>query len=169
MILLVVLNAIYGVSSVFFAKFSKSIIDGATQAKDFNVVIKFALCMLGLVAFQMVLNITKNSLSERCSARLEMILKKYILDLVIKKDYQKVTSFHTGDLQNRMFNDATIVASGFTTIIPESAYFGAKLLSALIYLIIIDKIFALIFVVGGCTVFLITRFFRKTQIGRAHV
>ena len=120
MILLVVLNAIYGVSSVFFAKFSKNIIDGATQAKDFNIVIKFALCMLGLVVFQMALNITKNSLSERCSARLEMILKKYILDLVIKKDYQKVTKFHTGE------------------------------------------IFALIFIVGGCTVFIITRFFRKT-------
>ena len=60
-----------------------------------------------------------------------------------------------------MFNDATLVASGFT-IIPESAFFGAKLLSALIYLIIIDKIFALIFIVGGCTVFIITRFFRKT-------
>ena len=140
MILLVVLNAIYGVSSVFFAKFSKNIIDGATQAKDFNIVIKFALCMLGLVVFQMALNITKNSLSERCSARLEMILKKYILDLVIKKDYQKVTTFHTGDLQNRMFNDATLVASGFTTIIPESAFFGAKLLSALIYLIIIPNL-----------------------------
>ncbi len=162
MILLVILNAVYGVSSVFFAKFSKNIIDGATQAKDFNIVVKFALCMLGLVVFQMVLNITKNSLSERCSARLEMILKKYLLDLVISKDYQKVTSYHTGDLQNRMFNDVRLVATGFTTIIPESAYFGAKLLSSLIYLIIIDKIFALIFVVGGCAVFLITRLFRKT-------
>ena len=159
MILLVVLNAIYGISSVFFAKFSKSIIDGATQAKDFNIVIKFALCMLFLVAFQMILNITKNSLSERCSARLEMILKKYILDLVIKKDYQCVTSYHTGDLQNRMFNDVTLVANGFTTIIPESAYFGAKLLSSLIYLIVIDKIFALI---GGFTIFFITLNLRKT-------
>lgn len=162
MILLVILNAVYGVSSVFFAKFSKNIIDGATQAKDFDIVVKFALCMLGLVVFQMTLNITKNSLSERCSARLEMILKKYLLDLVISKDYQKVTSYHTGDLQNRMFNDLRLVATGFTTIIPEAAYFGAKLLSSLIYLIIIDKIFALIFVVGGCAVFLITRLFRKT-------
>lgn len=162
MILLVGLNALYGVSSVFFAKFSKNIIDGATQAKDFNIVVKFALCMLGLVVFQMMLNITKNSLSERCSARLEMILKKYLLDLVISKDYQKVTSYHTGDLQNRMFNDVRLVSTGFTTIIPEAAYFGAKLLSSLIYLIIIDKIFALIFVVGGCAVFLITRLFRKT-------
>lgn len=162
MILLVILNALYGVSSVFFAKFSKNIIDGATQAKDFDIVVKFALCMLGLVVFQMMLNITKNSLSERCSARLEMILKKYLLDLVISKDYQKVTSYHTGDLQNRMFNDVRLVSTGFTTIIPEAAYFGAKLLSSLIYLIIIDKIFALIFVVGGCAVFLITRLFRKT-------
>lgn len=162
MILLVILNAVYGVSSVFFAKFSKNIIDGATQSKDFDIVVKFALCMLGLVVFQMTLNITKNSLSERCSARLEMILKKYLLDLVISKDYQKVTSYHTGDLQNRMFNDVKLVATGFTTIIPEAAYFGAKLLSSLIYLIIIDKIFALIFVVGGCAVFLITRLFRKT-------
>ena len=162
MILLVGLNALYGVSSVFFAKFSKNIIDGATQAKDFDIVVKFALCMLGLVVFQMMLNITKNSLSERCSARLEMILKKYLLDLVISKDYQKVTSYHTGDLQNRMFNDVRLVSTGFTTIIPEAAYFGAKLLSSLIYLIIIDKIFALIWVVGGCAVFLITRLFRKT-------
>lgn len=162
MILLVILNAVYGVSSVFFAKFSKNIIDGATQAKDFDIVVKFAFCMLCLVVFQMTLNITKNSLSERCSARLEMILKKYLLDLVISKDYQKVTSYHTGDLQNRMFNDVRLVATGFTTIIPEAAYFGAKLLSSLIYLIIIDKIFALIFVVGGCAVFLITRLFRKT-------
>ncbi len=162
MILLVGLNALYGVSSVFFAKFSKNIIDGATQAKDFDIVVKFAFCMLGLVVFQMMLNITKNSLSERCSARLEMILKKYLLDLVISKDYKKVTSYHTGDLQNRMFNDVRLVSTGFTTIIPEAAYFGAKLLSSLIYLIIIDKIFALIFVVGGCAVFLITRLFRKT-------
>ena len=110
----------------------------------------------------MILNITKNSLSERCSARLEMILKKYILDLVIKKDYQCVTSYHTGDLQNRMFNDVTLVANGFTTIIPKSAYFGAKLLSSLIYLIVIDKIFALIFVIGGFTIFFITRILRKT-------
>ena len=55
---------------IFFAKFSKNIIDGATQAKDFNIVIKFALCMLGLVVFQMALNITKNQLERalQCKA-----------------------------------------------------------------------------------------------------
>lgn len=162
MLLLVFLNAFYGVISVFYAKFSKSIIDGATQYKDINVVAKFAIAMLLLVIFQMILNIFKNSLSERCSARLEMNFKRYLLDAVMKKDYMKISSYHTGDLQNRMFNDVKIVTDGFTTIIPETVYFGAKLLSSLIYLIYIDKIFAFVFLIGGCIVFAITQIFRKT-------
>lgn len=162
MITLIVFNTIYGASSVLFAKFSKNIIDGATVAKDINVIVKYAVAMLLLVAFQIIFNIVKNSLSERCTARLEMTLKKYLLDIIINKDYQKVTSYHTGDLQNRMFNDVTLVSNGFTTIIPEAAYFGSKLLGALIYLIIIDKIFALVFVVGGCFVYILSRIFRKT-------
>ena len=162
MLLLVFLNAFYGVISVFYAKFSKSIIDGATQYKDINVVAKFAIAMLLLVIFQMMLNIFKNSLSERCSARLEMSFKRYLLDAVMKKDYMKISSYHTGDLQNRMFNDVKIVTDGFTTIIPETVYFGAKLLSSLIYLICIDKIFAFVFLIGGCIVFLTTQIFRKT-------
>lgn len=161
MLLLVFLNIFYGSTTVFFAKFSKSIIDGATKYKDINIVTKYALALLGLVLFQVLLNIIKNSLSERCSARLEMIMKKYMLDSVINKDYLKITSYHTGDLQNRMFNDVRILSDGFTTIIPDAAFYCAKLLSSLIYLIYIDKIFALLFIVGGCVVFITARAFRK--------
>lgn len=162
MIILVFLNIFYGATTVFFARFSKSIIDGATEYKDIGVVTKYAIALLLLVLFQVVLNIVKNSLSERCSARLEMILKKYMLDTIVDKDYLKVTSYHTGDLQNRMFNDVRVLSDGFTTIIPEAAFFCSKLLSSLIYLIYIDKIFALIFAVGGCVVFITARTFRKT-------
>lgn len=162
MITLVLLNAFYGVTSVFFARLSKSIIDGATELHSMSVVTKYAFALLGLVVFQMLLNITKNVMSDWCSAKLEMTLKKYMLNSVINKDYISVTSYHTGDLQNRMFNDVRIVAEGFTTIIPQIAFYGAKLLGALIYLVIIDKIFALVFTVGGVIVFITTRTFRKT-------
>lgn len=161
LVLLVVLNAVYGVTSVFFAYFSKNIINGATEAKSMAVVQRFALALLLLVAFQMVLAIIKNSLSERVSARLDMRLKRYLLDVVLKKDYSKITSYHTGDLQNRMFNDVKIVSDGFTTIIPQAVFFGTKLLSSLIYLVIIDKIFALVFAVGGVLVFITTQTLRK--------
>lgn len=161
--LLIFLNAVYGVSSVFFANFSKKIIDGATLSQDMNVVVKFAVALLGLVAFQMLMTIVKNSLSERVCARLDMILKRFLLDTVMKKDYSKVTSYHSGDLQNRMFNDVGVVSDGFTTIIPQAVFFGTKLLSSLLYLIIIDKIFALVFAVGGLLVFITTQSLRKVM------
>lgn len=159
---LILLNAVYGVSSVFFANFSKKIIDGATQARDMNIVVKFALALLGLVLFQMILAIVKNSLSERVCARLDIVFKRYILDTIIKKDYAKITSYHTGDLQNRMFNDVEIITDGFTNIVPQAVFFVTKLLSSLVYLVIIDKIFALVFAVGGFVVFITTQAFRKT-------
>jgi ATP-binding cassette subfamily B protein len=79
----------------------------------------------------------------------------------MRKDYSKVTSYHTGELQNRMYNDVNVVTDGFTRILPQSIFFVTKLVSSLLYLIILDKIFALVFLVGGCVVFLVTQLFRK--------
>lgn len=168
LIVLIVLNAVYGVTSVFFANFSKRIIDGATVAKELSVVEKYAFALLGLVLFQIVLLILKNSLSERVCARLDMIFKRFLLDTVMRKDYSKISSYHTGDLQNRMFNDVQIVTEGFTTIVPQAVFFGTKLLSSLLYLIIIDKIFALVFVVGGLLVFIISQILRK-RVKKLHI
>ncbi|MCD7796353.1 MAG: ABC transporter ATP-binding protein/permease [Clostridiales bacterium] len=162
LVLLIVLNAIYGLTSVFFANFSKQIIDGATEYQSENLVLKYALALLGLVLFQMFLAITKNSLSERVHARLDMILKKYLLDVIMRKDYPKITSYHTGDLQNRMFNDVEVVTEAFTNIVPQAVFYGTKLISSLIYLIVIDKIFAIVLVIGGLLVFITTQALRKT-------
>lgn len=164
---LVLLNIIAGVMSVFFAKFSKHIIDGATVNKDFDVVIRYTIAFLGIVILQMVITIFKNCYAERCMGRLEIVLKSYLFDVIVKKDYSKISSYHTGDLQNRIFNDVQVVSDGFTNIIPQAVYFLSRLFSSLIYLIVIDKLFALVFLVGGCVVFLITQLFRK-NLKRLH-
>lgn len=161
LVFLIAVNVIHGVTSVMFANFSKRVIDGATVMQNMNYVVKFALALLGVVLLQMILSITRSCISERCKGRLEIILKRHLLDVIMKKDYSTVTSYHTGELQNRMFNDVGIVTNGFTTILPQSIFFGTKLISSLIYLIVIDKVFALVFLVGGCVVFSVTQLFRK--------
>lgn len=158
--LLIVLNIAAGVMSVFFANFSKRIIDGATEYKDFNIVIKYTIAFLGIVILQMTISIIKNCYAERCKGRLDIILKSYLFNIIVKKDYSKTSSYHTGDLQNRIFNDVQVVSEGFTNIIPQAVYFISRLLSSLIYIVIIDKFFALVFLAGGCLVFLITQAFR---------
>ncbi|MDE6470527.1 MAG: ABC transporter ATP-binding protein/permease [Eubacterium sp.] len=161
LVFLIAVNVVHGITSVMFANFSKRVIDGATVMQDINYVVKFAFALLGVVLLQMTLSITRSCVSERCKGRLEIILKRHLHDVIMKKDYSTVTSYHTGELQNRMFNDVGIVTNGFTTILPQSIFFGTKLISSLIYLVIIDKVFALVFLIGGCVVFSVTQLFRK--------
>lgn len=161
-IFLVVINVIHGVTSVVFANFSKKVIDGATVDKDLNSIIKFAIALLGVVLLQMILTITRNSVAERCKCRLDILLKRHLLNDIMKKDFSSVIEYHTGELQNRLFNDVGVVTESFTKIVPNTVFFITKLSSALIYLVIIDKIFALIFLIGGLVVFFTTRLFRKT-------
>ncbi|MCM1115541.1 MAG: ABC transporter ATP-binding protein/permease [Clostridium sp.] len=160
-IFLVFINIIHGVTSVFFANFSKRIIDGATINKDMAFIVKYGVALLGVVFLQMTLSVMRNCVAERCRGRLEIILRRHMLDSIMKKDYGLITSYHTGELHNRMFNDINVVADSFTKIVPNTAFFISKLSGALIYLIVLDKVFAFIFLAAGVFVFALTRLFRR--------
>ena len=155
-------NIASAVLTIVYANFSKNIINAAAIDKSLNKVLYYAACFLLLILIQLALTLTARSSSERCKARIEWILQQHILKTILKKDYSKITQYHTGELQNRMFSDVSVIADGFTTILPSMLLFITRLVSAFIYLVIIDKIFALVFLIGGVFVFLCTQFFRKT-------
>ena len=130
LVFLVAVNVIHGVTSVMFANFSKNVIDGATVYHNVNHIVKFALALLGVVILQTTLSITRSCVSERCKGRLDIELKRHLLDVIMKKDYSVVTAYHTGELQNRMFNDVNVVTESFTRILPQGIFFCTKLLSS---------------------------------------
>lgn len=148
--------------TILYANYSKHIINAATVDHSFEKVMYYAVCFLILITVQTALNLIGRSATERCKGRLEMIFKQHMLDVIMKKDFSKVSAYHTGELQNRMFNDVTVITEGFTTILPNALFFIVKLACAFAYLVFIDKIFALVFLVGGIIVFLCTQMFRKT-------
>jgi ATP-binding cassette subfamily B protein len=160
--LLILTNVIHGVLTIVFANFSKKIIDAATIDKSFDRVIYYAVLFLCVLLFQLSLTLISRSTVERCKAKIEWTLKQYMLRSIMKKDYASVCAYHTGELQNRMFNDVTVISEGFTTILPSVVFFLVRLISAFAYLIVIDRVFALVFLVGGVVVFLFTQVFRKT-------
>lgn len=162
MLVLLFTNALGASLSICFANFSKHIINGATEKHDIHYVLLYSLYLLILIMVQLALNLIGSSFSERCKGRLDMIFKKHMLQTVMKKDYSRIASYHTGDINNLMFNDVIVITDGFTTMLPNVVFFVVKLLSAFIYLVIIDKVFALVFLIGGIFVFLCTRMFRKT-------
>lgn len=158
---LVVLNVVSGVTSVVFANFSKRLIDGATEEKSMQSIIKFAMALLGVVLIQMILSLMRNNLALRCKCRMDISMKKHLLNSIMKNDYSSVISYHTGELQNRLFNDVSVVSDAFTKIVPNTVFFVTRLSSALIYLIVLDKIFAFVFFGAGLVIFTVTRLFRK--------
>jgi len=164
---LIIVESISAVVTVSFAKMSKDIINAATIDKSFDLVIKNAIIFLGAILIQLALYILERSTTERCRCKLEWILKQHTLETCIRKDYASISKIHTGELQNRMFNDVSVIADGFTTILPNVVYFVVKLIAAFTYLVIIDKIFAAVFLVGGVGVFLMTHLFRGV-IKRMH-
>ena len=159
-LLLIVVESISALITVSFAKLSKDIINAATIDKSFDLVIKNSLYFIFAILVMLVLYVLERSTTERCRCKLEWILKQHTLESVIKKDYMSVSKYHTGELQNRMFNDVSVIADGFTTILPNIVYFVVKLIAAFSYLVIIDRIFAAVFLVGGFAVFLFTHMFR---------
>lgn len=159
---LIFTNIVGAALTIAYANFSKNIINAATIEKSWDRVIYYALGYLLLIMVQMTLNLIGRSATERCKGKLEWRLKQHMLNTVMKKDYSAITAYHTGELQNRMFNDVTVISDGFTTILPNLLFFVVKLTCAFGYLIVIDKIFALVFFVGGVLVFLCTMTFRGT-------
>ncbi|MBQ3904486.1 MAG: ABC transporter ATP-binding protein, partial [Eubacterium sp.] len=154
-------NIILAVLSIVYAGFSKNIINAAVQDKDLKKVLLFAGGFLALLLLQLTLNLISRSSVERCRARVEWILKQHMLRVYAKKDYSAITKYHTGELQNRMFNDVTVIADGFTTLLPSVVLVVTKMLCAFAYLVYIDRVFALVFLVGGLFIFFSTQIFRK--------
>ena len=159
-LVLIIVQSISAIVTVSFAKLSKDIINAATVDKSMDLVIKNAIYFIIMILAQLLLYVIERSTSERCRCRLEWILKQHMLESSIKKDYASISKIHTGELQNRMFNDVTVISDGFTTILPNIVYFVVKLVAAFAYLIVIDNVFAIVFLVGGLFVFTFTHFFR---------
>ena len=155
-------NVITAVLTIVYANFSKKIINAAVIDKSFKLVLYYAACFLVIIMVQLMLNLISRSTTERCKAKIEWLLKQHTLETILKKDYSSVTKYHTGELQNRMFSDVSVISDVFTSILPNIILFVTRLICAFTYLVIIDKIFAVVFLIGGVFVFLSTQFFRKT-------
>ena len=158
---LIFTNTLNAVLTIIYADFSKNIVNAATKEHSFDRIVYFAVLFLLIIMFQLFLTLVSRSFTERCKARIEVTLRKHILDVVLRKDYQGVTKYHTGEIQNRMTSDVTTISDGFTTILPNLVNFIVRLVCAFVYLVVLDKVFTLVFLVGGILVFAFSFLFRK--------
>ena len=117
-VLLIISKALLASSSVIFALICRGVIDGAAS-RNKQVFLLYALGLLGLILLQLALRLFCRFLEERVKAKLEMLYKTCLFQALLDKDYTQATKYHSGELLNRLTNDAALISDGVTTLLPN--------------------------------------------------
>lgn len=159
MVLLIIGNALFSVCGVMTALYAKYIIDAAQNA-DKTALVKNGMVLGGLILLQTALKVVCKALEVRVQGKIEISIKTELFSSILKKDYEKITSVHTGELMTRLTSDVSVVADGVVTILPSAVAMATRLVCAFATLFSLDRIFSLILLSGGVLLFVFTRFFR---------
>ena len=161
-LLLVLLNSAISISAVAFALVLREAIDGAVSGNKMvflKFVIILGLIMLGQIAARGVIRF----LDEYVRSGMENVIKTRLYETILSRKYSAITAFHTGELLNRITNDAVVVADGFVQIIPGIIAMLVKLAGAAAVLFVLDYRFSIRFFAGGGLVLIFTTLFRRVM------
>ena len=158
-VLLILSNALFSALSVAFAFAVKAIIDGATAGQK-NKLATGAVALCAIVLLQFVFRIIINGLTEYIRGKLEVYYKSYVFSQILGKKYEKINSYHSGELLNRLSSDVSIAADGVTSIVPTVVSATVRLVCAVVALVVLDPVFAVAFAGCGALVFVTITFLR---------
>ncbi len=161
-LLLVLLNSAISISAVAFALVLREAIDGAVSGNKMvflKFVIILGLIMVGQIAARGVIRF----LDEYVRSGMENVIKTRLYETILSRKYSAITAYHTGELLNRITNDAVVVADGFVQIIPGIIAMLVKLAGAAAVLFVLDYRFSVIFFAGGGLVLIFTTLFRRVM------
>ena len=160
-LLLTLVQALSGGLGVLYALLLRNIVDSAVGhdggAFRHNVVL-----IVGLVVLQISLSALVRWLSELAKADIENGFKQRLTDNILRKEYSAVSATHTAEWLNRLTNDTTVAANGIVEILPGLTGTIVRLVSAVIMVIALDRMFTAILVPGGVVLCVLAYAFRKT-------
>lgn len=159
MLLVTILNAASAALGVYFALLMRDVINYAVSddgARARGAAILFAALVLVQIALSLVLKL----LATRTTARLEISFRRNVFSNILRKEYTEVSKYHSGEVQNRLFSDVSVVSDNMATLVPNVVGLVTRLLGALVAVFLVDKMFALIILLGGVALFLFARLFR---------
>ncbi len=153
-ILLNIINIIYSFLSIYSILISKNLIDAATNGTSTKL--KAYIMQLILVAILAItLRAILASIDAVTRAKLEMNFKQNILETILKRNYEKITKFHSGDLMTRIVSDVDIIIDTLVSLIPSILSMITSLICAIILLFQISQQFVGILLLGGIFLFVV--------------
>jgi len=158
---LTLVQAVSGGLGVLYALLLRNIVDSAV-GHDVGAFRHNVVLIIALVVLQISLSAIVRWLNELARSDIENRFKQRLTDNILRKEYSAVSATHTAEWLNRLTNDTTVVANGIVEILPGLTGTIVRLVSAVIMVIALDRMFAAILVPGGVVLCVLAYVFRKT-------
>ncbi len=158
--ILTLLRAIGGGLGVFYALLMRNIVDSAA-GRDFADFRHNVMQIIGLVALQICLSVFNRWLKELARTSIENQFKQRLTDNILRKEYSKVSATHSAEWLTRLTSDTRVCTGGVVEIVPGLTGTVVRLVSAVIMVIALDRMFAVILVPGGILICGFAYAFRK--------
>ena len=119
---IILLAVIYGLNAfigVYNTVFARDLVDAAVkgvQGGALNEVIRCGLLYLGVTVIQIVTLVLARDLCFKVGAKLDMSLKSSLFRSMMMKEYADISTYHSGELMNRLTNDISVISSAITSI-----------------------------------------------------
>ena len=139
---------------------SKDLIDIITGHETGQVVMTFCI-MIGMNLGSVFLTQISNYISTKISMSVDAGIKADIFSKILVTDWESLTEYHTGDLLTRWNGDASNIASGILSFIPNLIIYLFRFGSALWMVLYYDASFALFALVSMPVSFLMSRYLTK--------
>ena len=146
--------------SVMFALGSKGVIDAAIAGETYEF-IRACVIQAGIIVGILVCAILTRHMREKIHAELDRDWKNTLLHKILQSDYVAVSTYHSGELINRLNNDVRILDDGIVSLLPSLCSMATKLFVAFTVLTSLTPMFALLLLGAGLIVVLTTAVLRR--------
>lgn len=155
-----VISVMLSLCGVALALVSKNVIDVAT-GQDNGSFLGESIKLFAVVAAQIILQAISSNLLIRTSGTLMIKLKTLIFSALLKKGWQSVSAYHSGDLLNRINSDVNIITNAVTNILPSFLSLITKLVAGFYLLFRLDSTFSLLVLVCGPIIVFAAKLYSK--------
>jgi len=125
------------------AMYSKKLLDIATGAAQGSIT-KTGLIIIGAIIAHIVITASQSTINNYANAKLAISMRSHFFSVIARKKYAYISTFHSGELLNRITSDTDIIVGSIVNVIPNFASVIAKLIGGMSALIILDPKIALI-------------------------
>ena len=142
---------------------SKDLVDIIT-GHETGVVVETFCIMIGLNVGNLILNQFSSYVSTYLNMKVDSEIKADIFSRILETDWESLTQYHTGDLLTRWGSDASVIANGVLSFIPDAIIYFVRFISAFAMVLYYDASFAVFAFLGMPVSLLLSRVLLRRMV-----